>query len=281
MKNILIGADLTTNSENAFDRAVQLAALSGARLHVLHVDRRLQVPGAEAESSAHRAALEDRLRESVESRARSGVLDYDIHLEVSGRTYDLINQLARKTAADLVVIGRSKRLVEVPGAVLLTTGQVVAGSGCPVLVVTRPVSGHYKRIALQMKMSRATERNVLSAVCGLGPDVQLTVFQRALDNTAIEGLLGRMQRTMRKRRQRQFTARAASQLRRHGIADDRLSISETDGEPFERLNSVLRAEQFDVVVLTAMHRNLNLPMRRERLISALQAASCDTLIFAA
>lgn len=279
MKTILIGADLTANSENAFTRAVQLTILTGARLHVLHVDRRLQVPGGESESSAHHSALDERLREFVRSRAGTNEIDYDIHLETRGRTYDLIAQHARRTGADLIVVGRSKRLGDVPGSVLLTTGQVVAGSDCPVLVVTQPVSGNYRQIALESELSRSSERKVLSVICGFGPDVQLSVLRSTIDNAASDGLLARVQARLRKRRQVKFAARAASQLRVHGLPDERLSVSETEGEPFDSLLSAFDDGRFDVVVLTAMRHKLSSPETRERLTKTVPAASCDALIF--
>jgi len=281
VQNILIGADLTANSDNAFDRAIQLAALTGARLHILHIDRRLQVPGAEEESATHHSALEERVGEFVRSRAESGAFDYDIHLETRGRTYELINQLGRKTAADLVVIGRSKRLSEVPGSVLLTTGQVVAGSDRPVLVVTQPVSGNYSRIALEATMSYAAERKVLSAVCAFGPDVQLTAFHRGFDKASAGGLLEKIRRTMQVRRQSRFIARVATLLQKQGIVDERLSISETESDPFDTLQSALHESRFDVVALTAKRRMLQASALREELIRALQAARCDALLLAA
>jgi nucleotide-binding universal stress UspA family protein len=106
VKNILVGADLTANSENAFIRAIQLAQLTGARLHVLHVDRRLQIPGTESETAAHQSQLRDRLRQFVQSRSGPSGIDYDVYLATGGRAYEVVAQRASSTGADLLVVGR-------------------------------------------------------------------------------------------------------------------------------------------------------------------------------
>lgn len=83
------------------------------------------------------------------------------------------------------------------------------------------------------------------------------------------------------RRQSRFIARVATLLQKQGIVDERLSISETESDPFDTLQSALHESQFDVVALTAKRRMLQASALRDELIRALQAARCDALLLAA
>nr|MBS0020132.1 universal stress protein [Gammaproteobacteria bacterium] len=149
MKSILVGTDLTGNSENAVIRAIQLSKLSGATLHVLHVNRSVEVPGDPDATALARDEMGERVRNFVGQYAGSSEIECEAHIESRGRVYERVIEYVRKVRADLVVIGRSMRPDVLPDAVFLTTGHVITDSPAPVLVVTQPVSGNYRHILLE------------------------------------------------------------------------------------------------------------------------------------
>ena len=274
MRNILVATDLTGDSERALIRAIQLSKLSNAPLHVLHVAHRPHLPG---DSARLLAEIQDQVRTLVSQYVTSD-FGYGIHIESRGRVYEAIDQHARKVGADLVVIGRTTRPDVIPSSVLLTTSQVIVNAHCPVLVVSRPVSGNYLHILLDADLSSPPEK-ILTPVRDFGPDIRLTLMTPA-EPDASTSIVRRLYASLRHRKCERFAARAANFLQQRGLSADRMSIDVVERDYDAALLSKLNDKEFDVVGLRSMHRKLRRPETATRLLAALQAASCDILAMA-
>lgn len=277
MKNILVGTDLTGKSENAVIRAIQLSKLSGATLHVLHVNRSIEVPGNSDATALARAELGERVRDIVRQYAGSSELEYEAHIESRGRVYERVIEYVRKVRADLVVIGRSTRPDVLPDSVFLTTGHVISDAPAPVLVVTQPVSGNYRHILLETHLSNSPEA-ALAPVHDFGPDIRLTLLIDAEGMPQDSaGLIQRLITGIRRRRYEKYVARAASLLRKRGIAEDRLSPAVVEHDYEAVLLSKLKDEEIDVVGIVGMRRKLHNLDTGSNILADLQTASCDLL----
>jgi nucleotide-binding universal stress UspA family protein len=276
MKNILVGTDLTADGENAIVRAIQLSKLSGATLHVLHVNRGNQAPENPNATARLQAEFGDRIRDFVDKHANSSNFKYEAHIENLGRVHERIIEYAHKVRADLVVIGRSTRL-DVPDSVFLTTGHVITSSPAPVLVVTQPVSGNYRHILLEAPLSISPEA-ALTPVCDFGPDIRLTLLINAKgESDASAGIVQRLISGFRRRKYDRYVARAASLLRIRRIDVDRLSRVVVEHDYEAVLLSKLKDKEIDVLGMVRMRRKLSNQGSGINILADLQTASCDLL----
>lgn len=134
--HILVGHDGSRDAETAFEDALDLAALSGARLSVVSVASPPEPPtevetqaAIEAATSQYEA-LFARLRRQAEERGvalRSHVL--------VGHPADQILKAAAKHGADLIVVGHRGRSAIREWVSGSTSRRVVSHAQCPVLVV--------------------------------------------------------------------------------------------------------------------------------------------------
>lgn len=277
MRNILIATDLTGDSEHALSRAIQLSKLSAARLHVLHVAHSAHVPGKPDETTRLMGEIKDRVRSLVTRPTTGSAVDCEVHIESRGRVYDAVCHHARKTHADLIVIGRSVRTRSVPGSVLLTTGQVIAIAHCPVLVVTRPVLGNYRQVFLEARLSHRPEK-LLTPVRDFGPDITLRVIAKDSEPSAERSsILGRLQAKWWYRKRDRFRARATRYLNQRGILADRVMIDLIEHDYDAALIRTLNDEDVELVVVNSMHHALRHTRSVNPFLAAMQEASCDIL----
>ena len=277
MKNILVGTDLTVNSENAVVRAIQLSRLSGAKLHVLHVNRSIEVPGNQDATVRNQAEIGDRVRNFVGQYAGSSEIEYEAHIESRGRVYERVIEYVRKVRADLVVIGRSTRPDVLPDSVFLTTAHVITDSPAPVLVVTQPVSGNYRHILLEAPLSISPDA-ALTPVCDFGADIRLTLLINSEgESQGSAGIIQRLINGFRRRRYEKYVARATRLLRLRGIAEDRLSLAVVEQGYEAVLLSKLKDKEIDVVGMVRVRRKLRDQNPGSSILADLQTASCDLL----
>ncbi|MCX6543450.1 MAG: universal stress protein [Acidobacteria bacterium] len=135
-KRILVGFDGSPFAEQAFEMALSLAALAGARLGVVSVATLPEPPGevetqATLESAAeHYEAAYENLRRRAEDRG----LTLETRILV-GHPAEQIIRLAASTQVDLIVVGhrgRSRISEWISGSV---SKRVVGHAPCSVLVV--------------------------------------------------------------------------------------------------------------------------------------------------
>jgi nucleotide-binding universal stress UspA family protein len=143
IKRIVVGIDFSEGSDAALKRAFELAAVFDAVVDVVHV---LQPEVIFAPAGLGVVALPDapefyrKLEAALDERARKAA-PHKIVCETNSLTgfppHELVEH-ARKTGADLIVVGTHGR-TGVQHAVLGSVAErVVQRSFCPVLVVPQP-----------------------------------------------------------------------------------------------------------------------------------------------
>lgn len=277
MRNILVATDLTGDSENAFIRAIQLAKLNGATLHVLHLARSIQGSGNPDEAVKIHAERGDQIQEFIGQYAATANIKYEVHIENYGRVYERVVEYAWEVRADLVVIGQSTRPDGIPNSVFLTTSQIVKNSSAPVLVVTQPVSGTYRHILLETHLS-VSPGEVLTPARDFGPDIRMTLLVSShIHPDGPVGVIQRFISGLRRLRCDHYLARAASLLQDRGNSGNRVSLDIVDHDYEAVLASKLKDEEIDVVGLVRMRQKLRKRDSEFNILAAVQDASCDFL----
>jgi len=134
--HILVGHDGSRDAEIAFEDALDLAALAGARLSVVSVASPPEPP-TEVET---RAAIElatrhyERLFEGLRRQAQERNVTLRTQVLV-GHPADQILKSAAKDGADLIVVGHRGRSAIREWVSGSTSRRVVSHAHCPVLVV--------------------------------------------------------------------------------------------------------------------------------------------------
>jgi|GEM_PF-2645537 len=279
MKNILVATDLTDRSKNAFARAVQLAQLSGAKLHVLHVRAPLPDDSDPEKIDATAAAISNRVDAFILDRAGNLEIENEVHIEQGGRVHDLIVQTCRRVRADLAVVGRSSRSRDFPTAILRTSGRVVVNATFPVLIVSEPVSGNYAHVLLEAGEPDDTV-SMAMLISDFGPDVRMTVL--AVSGVAARstiGLFRRLAAAWRRRRLSNLLSRIAAHRQARRLPHDRVRLETAEGAPLDVLQARLGSTRMDLVAVTDMVRRLQDPELGERTRQALASGSCDVIAY--
>lgn len=141
-ERILVATDFSSTGGMAFEHAAALAATCGARLDALHVIQADNLPefyypllsGLSHELPKLRKASTERLQELLDDDRLTAVPEARARVEI-GRPADEIVGLARRSDADLIVIGSHGR--SGLGRVLIgsVAREVVRMAECPVLIV--------------------------------------------------------------------------------------------------------------------------------------------------
>jgi nucleotide-binding universal stress UspA family protein len=137
-RTILVGLDGSAAAQHALVRALDLAALCGAELHILSVEERLPAYAATVGEVQVEEQFEHGYFRRIQHEARrlAGERGVPVHLEiVPGHAAQVIARLAVDHQIDLIVVGHTghSRLHHL--FLGSTADRVVEGASCPVLVV--------------------------------------------------------------------------------------------------------------------------------------------------
>lgn len=170
MKKILVPTDFSQAAQNAGEYALSLAQVTGASVHLLHVDTEVMpvLPGPEpwiANANSLLANKDERIRQEV-VRLR-GKYPVALHSVIAtGPKGDTINDTAREVGADLLVFGiKHTGDGHHWGS---TTLKMIRKSALPVLLV--PEESHYKpvkTIVLAIDFTRRIEEASLAPLIAL------------------------------------------------------------------------------------------------------------------
>lgn len=169
MKDILIATDLSSRSDRAIDRAVQLASQYSAHLHACYV-----VDDALPSVLAERLKAESELllRQQLAATAVGGMeVGIDVRL---GRAVDEIISAADARRADLVVLGAHRE--STPGRDLFigsTAWRVLRDARRPVLLVKNRTQGPYRRLLVAVDLTEAS-REALKLACRLSQQAEIS-----------------------------------------------------------------------------------------------------------
>jgi len=178
-RKILLGTDLSSRCDRAFDRAAELSAQWRATLVIAHaLQRDVSSPNTARREvpswrrTAHEAVLI--ARQQVRQDLMGRDVSFEVYIEES-EPVDLILKLVRETQCDLIVTGTARS--ETFGRILLgtTVEQLARQSPVPILVVkTRPRRA-YSRVLVATDFSDAS-RSALSRAAELFPDAAITLL---------------------------------------------------------------------------------------------------------
>jgi nucleotide-binding universal stress UspA family protein len=135
-KRILVGHDGSQDADDAFDGALDFAALCGARLQVVSVATLPEPPTRVETEAAIEAATQayEEVFEGLRRRAKERGVDLESRILV-GHAAEQILRLAADTQADLIVVGHRGRSAIREWLFGSTSRRVVAHAACSVLVV--------------------------------------------------------------------------------------------------------------------------------------------------
>jgi nucleotide-binding universal stress UspA family protein len=134
-ETVVVGADGSSTAVKAVDTAIELAKLSGGKLHIVTAYKPAPrstsgVPG-EFQGSVQPDSHVHSLLADLASRARAQSVAVETH-EHKGDPAEAVRAVADRVAADLIVIGSKGMKRRVLGSI---PNSVAHGSSCAVLVV--------------------------------------------------------------------------------------------------------------------------------------------------
>jgi nucleotide-binding universal stress UspA family protein len=137
-KRILVAHDGSKDADEAFETALDFAALCGARLQVVSVATPPEPPTRVETEATLEAATEhyEELFEGMRRRAQARGIDLETRILV-GHAAEQILRLAAETAAELIVVGHRGRSAIREWLFGSTSRRVVSHAPCSVLVVRR------------------------------------------------------------------------------------------------------------------------------------------------
>jgi nucleotide-binding universal stress UspA family protein len=157
LESILVATGLSERSDDAKRAAGALAALTGARLHVLHSFDFQSLPYSDANVghatfegriAETRQALADQLRRTV--RPGVDVASQEVMIYAAHRA---ILEYAEAVRADLVVMGPHRRHARADAFLGSTADRVIRTVGAPCLVVRGPLSLPLRNVIVPLDLS--------------------------------------------------------------------------------------------------------------------------------
>jgi universal stress protein E len=154
IRAILAASDLSEGAGQILHAAGALAALTGARLHVIHAEepngpRGVPEPEVQEDDPAYRK-LERQIQASVPPSA-----DVTSHLVAGGRAHEVILDRAREVEADLIVLGPHRTRPAGDRVLGTTADRLVRTSEVPCLIVPQAVSLPLRCILVSADLSEA------------------------------------------------------------------------------------------------------------------------------
>lgn len=178
MRSILVATDLTAASDEVMRTAGALAALTGAKLHVLHAYEFTPPPYADEAASRvtktfperlaeAKRALEDQIRRTVRPGVEVGSGEIEIYI-----AFKAILARAREVDAELIVLGRHRRRKRADAFLGSTADRVVRSAEVPCLIVHDPLRLPLRRVVAPIDLSapaRGALEVALAWSASLGP----------------------------------------------------------------------------------------------------------------
>lgn len=169
LKSILVASDLSSRAKPAVQRAVQLAAASGAHLTVLHV--------------VEDDLLENRAREEIANAegflsdqiAGFGAPSQTEVVVIIGHAFHAIGEEAQAREADLIVMGAHRRRFLRDVFIGTTIERVTRTAGRPVLMANSKTGERWRKVFIATDMSEASGHAARKAhALGLLDDADVT-----------------------------------------------------------------------------------------------------------
>jgi len=156
-RSILVATDLTESSDEVLRAAAALAALTDAKLHILHAldfqpqpytSEALQPRTFQGHIDAANRALDDQIARTLRPGVEIGSREVIIYV-----AHKAILERAKDVDADLIVLGPHRKRSD-PGAFIGSTAdRVIRTASVPCLIVRRPLSLPLRRVLVPIDLS--------------------------------------------------------------------------------------------------------------------------------
>ncbi len=160
LKRFVVATDLSSPSDRAVKRALQLAVRHNAELDIVHIVEEGYPAEAEAEMKAEG---EQRLQETLASSPLAGKAKVTIDMVVGLPDPDILER-ATLFGADCIVLGLHDRILEENRAIEGTLAETVIGSSKkPVLLVKNEPAGPYRNVIVGVDYSPFSKAAIRAA----------------------------------------------------------------------------------------------------------------------
>lgn len=254
MRNILVATDLTINSAHAMDRAIQLADVTQARLHVFHQAPDFRLPGTKQNNEdLFSNAAKSKITEFIQQNKRSANITFEIHIESKGRIHELIDEHAMKIQADLVVMGITNKSKDTPSFVSTTIERVIKTGNYPVLMVSRKVTGLYQKALFYLDMDDLSGAafNLASQFNPKADFLLLPAFNVLTESS--DGLWSRFRMKRYNRRTGRFIDEAKEVLKKHQGNPEKIQYHDIRDRGANLLLAEAQKQETDLVCID-LHR---------------------------
>ncbi|WP_088342729.1 MULTISPECIES: universal stress protein [Rhodomicrobium] len=245
LKQVLVATDLSSHSDRAIARALQLAAAHGADLDIVHVMEEGLPVEAQSEITA---ANEQAIREKLAAYPLADKVTVTIDMVVGNEDTDIVER-AVMVNADCILLGLHDRLLAENLAIEGTLAETVIGaSKVPVLLVHNDVAGPYRSAVVGVDFSPLSQLAIQAAVL-VAPEATLHLVHAYEPEIVSED----DSHPDMRRKLADFASgekavfdRAAQQA---GLAEIALKTVAEPGEPRDVLKSVIAAERAELLVV--------------------------------
>ncbi|HWJ69814.1 MAG TPA: universal stress protein [Sphingobium sp.] len=291
IRTIVAALALETDDDPVAARALQLARQHGAKLVFIHVIEngfgQAESLPAPADAATLQAAVEQaagaRIRAMIgEARPQEAVIILE-----AGKPYEVIDHLARREQADLLLIGPGKARNVRERVFGSTADRLVRIADRPVLVVRAGGAASYAHISVAMDFS-ASSRAAFEVAAGLAGDAAMELVHMVeIPLTFEQAMLKAGTPQLEIRRYRRDKANAVRQKLADFVAESRdfsvePGLRVVQGEASAALVRLSRSGRTDLLALGLHSRTM---MARALLGSVarhvLQGAACDVLVVGA
>lgn len=265
MKNILLATDISPESDRALERAIHLAAMLSARLHIVHVCPAHCFSARSRPADLLRQSAEEALADCLAGFRALNTLQSTVKV-IEGREIFLeIIQYAEKVKAGLIVMGMHGKASLMDMFVGTTVERVIRKGVRPVLMVRNKPRGSYENVLAGTDFS-AGSRQALNVALELAPSSHFhLVHSYEIPDTYIGDKItqyaGDVVEKYAEDRLEGFVKENRRVLRKFGVAPDRFRSRVVKGAAFPSLMNAAAAVKADLLALGTHSRASLMPYK--------------------
>ena len=254
MKNILIATDLTVNCDRAMERAIKIATLFKAQLHILHIASPYRLSENRMEAPSARQDKEDLVRSVVLSYAGIDAIETKIYIIESSNAFAEIIDASLTCKADLIVMGVHNKRGFKDLFVGTTIERVIRKGIKPVLMVSDKPQDDYKSIVIGCDFSdssaKALEISIQIAPKSEAKIIHAFDFPNTSIGAKIELHAGDVLMNKEHELLEKFVEENKNILKKHSFSHEQIRE-----EPFSALVNVVKKQKADLLAIGVNSRS--------------------------
>jgi len=280
MKNILLATDLATETNRAFDRAIQLASTLNAKLHILHVCPFYSFSNKRQTISLKQDA-EKIITTFLNANREAEKLQTSITVLEGGETFaEIINHTA-KVKAGLIVMGIHGKVKLLDMFIGTTIERVIRKGIKPVLMVRDKPLNDYKNVLIGIDFSSGSKQAfhmaielVPKGIFHLLHSYEFPFIGDHMVKQAESALTKLANDNMEK-----YVKKNKRELKKYKVPSNNIIYETVKGEPYSCLTNAATKLQADLIAI-GTHSRVNLiPYKLGGTAKDILAAPpCDVLV---